>query len=159
MRYPSILRGKRELKRAMVNKNVKYFLLTLAVLWVSSMAVFTPSFVAAHRETKTALQTFDDYAAAMTHQQIAEAYDLCGPEFRSSLPYDQFLALQDSLQRSFGPLKSIKRFSYKIHASGEPAFWAARINADLVYEKKSLQFTFEFHKEGNHWILFGADQR
>jgi hypothetical protein len=74
------------------------------------------------------------------------------------MPYDQFVRMYKSLQEEYGPLKSAKRVAYEIHGSGTPVYWRAVIDADLVYEKRSLRFKFVFHKEGDRWVLFGAEQ-
>ncbi len=133
-------------------------LLLLFGLWVVLMLALSPQFLAVHRETKGVERTFSQYTDSLVKQRFDEAYMQCGTEFRDAMPYDQFASMYRSLQGEYGPLKSTKRIAYQVHGSGMPMLWRAVVDADLVYEKKSLRFEFVFHKEGDRWVLFGAEQ-
>ena len=141
-----------------MKKSYRYGLLIAGSIWAIAMIVLTPQFVAAHRETKNALQAFDGYSSSLVSQRFEEAYRYCGTDFRDAMPYTQFLRLQQSFQTDFGPLKSVRRLAYEVHGSGTPMHWRAVLNADLAYEKKNLRFRFVFHKEGDRWVLFGSEQ-
>ena len=122
------------------------------------MLVGFPQFVAAHRETRDFKRVFAAYTDSLVNQRLDDAYRQCGSDFRRAMPYDQFVSLYESMQKENGPLKSIKRGAYEVHGSGTPMFWRAVTDADLIYEKKSVRFEFVFHKEGDRWVLFGAEQ-
>jgi hypothetical protein len=133
-------------------------LLWVVSIWVIVMLALTPQFLAAHRETKDVERVFAAYTGSLVNQQFDDAYSRCGTNFQSAMSYDQFVSLYESMQKENGPLKSIKRVSYEVHGSGTPMFWRAAIDADLIYEKKSVRFEFVFHKQGGRWVLFGAEQ-
>jgi hypothetical protein len=122
------------------------------------MVVLSPQFVAAHRETKSVLQVFDRYSASLTRQRFEEAYEYCGADFRNAMSYNQFVSLHQSLQAEFGSLRSVQRSAYDVHGSGTPTYWRAVINADFVYDRKTLKFQYVFRKEKNRWVLFGSEQ-
>ena len=142
-----------------MKKQYKYVLWTLGAIWSVAMIALSPQFMAAHRETKSALEAFDGYSSSLVNQRFEEAYQHCGSDFREALPYAQFVSFQQSLQAQFGPLKSVQRSTYHVRGSGTPIRWRAAVDADMIYEKKNLRFQFEFHKEGDHWLLFGSEQR
>ena len=142
-----------------MKKTYKYGLWAVGSIWAVAMIALFPQFVTAHRETKNALQAFDEYSASLVNQHFEEAYQHCSTEFHNAMPYDQFVGLQESLQTQFGPLKSIKRAAYELHGSGKPAHWRAVIDADFIYQKKSLRFESVLHKDGDRWVLFGFEQR
>ena len=141
-----------------MKKRYRYGLYVLGGIWMVAMAALSPQFVAAHRETKNVLKVFDQYSSALVNQQFAEAYQHCGTDFRKSMPFDQFVALQVSLESQLGRLRSTKRTAYEVHGRGTPMSWRAVIDADMLYEKKSLRFEFVFHKEGDSWIIYGYEQ-
>ena len=123
------------------------------------MLVLSPRFIAARRESKNLDRTFSEYTDALVGQRYDDAYERCRSDFRSAMSYDQFVALYQSLQQEFGPLKSARRMASEVHASGTPILWRAVIDADLVYEKKNVPFEFIFHKEHDSWVLFGTEQQ
>ncbi len=137
------------------NRNI---LLCAVGIWAIVMLVLSPQFVAAHRETRDVKRVFAEYTDSLVNDRLDDAYRQCGSDFRSAMSYDQFVSLYESMQRENGPLKSIKRGAYEVRGSGTPMLWRAVIDADLIYEKKIVRFEFVFHKEGDRWILFGAEQ-
>jgi len=141
-----------------MKKGYRYGLYVLAGIWVVAMAALSPQFVAAHRETRDVLQAFDQYSSELVNQQFAEAYQHCGADFRTAMPFDQFVTLQKSLETQLGHLRSTKRTAYEVHGKGTPMSWRAVIDADMLYENKSLRFEFVFHKEGGRWIIYGYEQ-
>lgn len=141
-----------------MKKQYKYGLYVLGGIWIATMAVLSPQFVAAHRETRAVLQAFDQYSSALATQQFDEAYQHCGADFRNAMPFDQFVIFQKSLESQLGQLKSAKRTAYKVHGNGTPISWRAVIDADMLYEKKPLRFEFVFHKEGGRWVIYGYQQ-
>jgi hypothetical protein len=137
------------------NRNI---LLCVVGIWVIAMLALSPHIVAVHRETGDVKRVFAEYTDSLVNQRLDDAYKQCGSDFRSAMTYDQFVSLYESMQKDNGPLKSIKRRAYEVRGSGTPMFWRAVIDADLIYEKKSVRFEFVFHKEGDRWVLFGAEQ-
>jgi hypothetical protein len=136
----------------------KVLLWALAVWFAAAMVALSPKFVALHRQTRSLERTFTEYTGSLVGQRFDEAYEQCGTDFRRAMPYDQFVRLYKSLQDQYGPLKSAKRVAYEVHGRGSPMFWRGVIDADFAYEKKTLRFEFVFHKEGDRWVLFGAEQ-
>jgi hypothetical protein len=126
--------------------------------WVVLMLALSPLFLAAHRETEELKRTFAEYTDSLVRQDFGKAYAYCGSDFHSAMSYDQFADMYKSLQGEYGPLKSAKIAAYEVHGRGTPMSWRATVDADLVYEKKSLRFEFVFHKEGDRWVLFGSEQ-
>ena len=141
-----------------MKKPYRYILITLGAVWVIGMLVLSPEFVAAHRETKNVLRAFDQYSASLVNQRFDDAYNYCSVEFQNALPLDSFANVQRTLQTEFGPLRSVDRSALEVHGSGTPMKWRAVIDADLKYEKRTLRFEFVFHKEGERWVLFGAEK-
>jgi len=137
---------------------IRIILLLVLSVWAVAMLALSPRFVAAHRETKGVEQTFAEYTNSLVSQRFDDAYRQCGSDFRSAMPYQQFVNLYQSLQMEYGPLKSARRSAYEVHGSVSPAVWRAVVDADLVYERKTISFEFVFHKEGGRWVLFGAEQ-
>jgi len=136
----------------------RYILLIVLFAWAVAMLALSPWFIALHHETKAVEQTVAVYTNSLVNQHFDDAYKQCGSDFRAAMPYPQFLNFYQSLQTEYGPLKAARRSGYEVHGSGSPMFWRGVIDADLSYEKKTLRFEFVFHKEGDRWVLFGAEQ-
>jgi hypothetical protein len=144
---------------ACMKAGVRKTLLWVFALWAAVvLALLSPRFVAVHRETRKVERKFTEYVGALVSQHFDEAYAECGTAFRSAMTYDRFVSMYKSLQGEYGALRSAKRTAYDVRGSGTPMYWRAVIDADLVYEKKTLRFEFVFHKEGDRWVLFGAEQ-
>src|SRR5579859_7079717 len=130
-----------------MRKPYKVALFTVVGAWALLMLVLSPQFLALHRETKSVLETFDRYSAALVSERFNEAYGQCGTEFHDALSYEQFVSMQRSFQTQFGSLSSVSRTAFELHEKGTPPQWRAVIDADLSYERKRLRFEFVFRKE------------
>jgi len=133
-------------------------ILICLILWGTVMLCLSPRFLAIHRESKSVDRTFDQYTSSLVGQRFEVAYQLCGTQFRSAMPYDRFIHVYESLQEEYGPLKSVKRVAYEVRGSGKPLYWRAVVDADFAYEKKTIRFELVFHKEADRWVLFGTEQ-
>ena len=142
-----------------MNLVVKRVLVLVAVAWAVVMAIFIPDFIAAHRETKSALLAFDRYSATLVGQDYGAAYALCGTEFQNATSAEDFAAAHQHFVSSLGRLQSVKRDTYEVKGRGDgSARWRAIINASLNYQKEALHFEFELRKSGDQWFVFGAKQ-
>lgn len=127
-------------------------------IWIAVMIALSPQFLAAHRETKNVLLTFDHYSAALINQNFDEAYQYCGSDFHEAMPFERFVSIQQSLEGQLGHLRSTRRIAYELQGKGAPKYWKAVIDADMLYERKTLRFQFIFRKESGRWILYGYQQ-
>jgi hypothetical protein len=141
-----------------MKKHYKYGLYAIAGIWVVAMIALAPLFFEAHRETKEVLREFDEYSASLVSQHFDEAYQHCGADFRNATPFDEFVSFHQSLETRLGRLMSVKRSGFNVQGGGTPIVWRAVIDADLVYEKKTLRFEFVYHREDGRWILFATRQ-
>jgi len=141
-----------------MKRSYKYGLIILVAIWGTAMIALSPQFIAAHHETMEVLQAFDKYSIALARGQFQEAYQLCGSDFRTAMPFDKFVSVQKSLEAQFGNLSYSKRTTYEVHGKGTPMYWRAVIEADMYYEKKVIRFEFLFHKEGGRWVLYGYEE-
>jgi len=140
-----------------VNRRLKYVFGTIGVIWIIGMIVSAPEFVVLHRETRALKQSFADFGGSLVRQQFEVAYSDCGTQFRESTSYGQFVDDQKYLALQYGALKSVERKSYEVHGKGRPIYWRASINADLIYEKKTVPGKFAFDMENDRWVLYGFE--
>jgi hypothetical protein len=131
-------------------------LLCVLGVWLVVMLVLSPQFITAHRATKDVERVFAEYTDSLVNKRFDDVYRQCGRDFQTALSYDEFVRVYELMEEENGPLKSIRRVGYKIHGNGTPTIWRAVIDADLIYEKKSVRFAF--CKEGERSVLFGAEQ-
>jgi hypothetical protein len=101
---------------------------------------------------------FDQFSGAIVHHRYDEAYKQCGSVYRQAMSYDQFVQYYSSLEKQFGPLKSYKRGGLEVTARSFPPLWRGVMDAEFVYEKKTLGFEFVFHKEGDRWVIFRVEE-
>jgi hypothetical protein len=141
-----------------MTRSSKYVLWGLVGIWLVAMLALLPKFVDLHREKSAVLQEFSEYGASLVSQHFEQAYQYCGSAFREAMPYDQFVKLHRDLQEQYGPLTAVARQTYSVHGGGTPMYWKAVIDADFVYQRKTLRFEFVLHKEGERWVIFGAEQ-
>ncbi|MGH9727204.1 MAG: hypothetical protein ACRD33_06645 [Candidatus Acidiferrales bacterium] len=141
-----------------MKRRYKITLWTLGGVWVIAMLALTPRFISAHRETDKLQHVFDEYSIALVNHNFAEAYQFCGSDFRRSLSYDQFVAMQEALEKQHGKLKSISLATRDVEGRGTPPYWTAVIHADFVYEGKSLRFEYVFHQEDGRWLIYGGEK-
>lgn len=74
------------------------------------------------------------------------------------MPYDRFVKLYQDLEQQYGNLNGVTRRAFDVEGRGNPMYWRAVIDADFVYQKKTLRFEFVFHKEGDRWAILGSKQ-
>jgi|SRR5271156_970007 hypothetical protein len=141
-----------------MTRRVSYVLWVIGGLWITAMIALAPDFVALHRKTRDVERVFSDFGTALQSRQFDQAYLLCDSDFRRAMPYDKFVAVQQSLEADHGALKFAKQVGYKVDGKGDPIHWKAVIDADLGYEKKTLRFEFMFHEEDGKWVLYGYQE-
>ena len=139
-------------------------LLICAAVWVSmwvGRALVTgliPGLVEGHRESISFERTFNQFSGALVRKQYDEAYGQCGTDFHHAMTYDQFVQYYSSLEKQYGPLKSYKTASSHATGQGTPTVWRGVMDAEFVYEKKTLGFEFVLYKEGDRWVLVSIEQ-
>lgn len=131
-----------------MTRPTKFLLWTLGAIGAVGIFLAIPELLNLHRETEDALKAFDTYSAALRNQRFEEAYQQCGGQFREAMNFEQFVRLYGNLESEYGSLVSVKRISYEVHGRGEPMYWRAMLDANFVYQKKTLKFEFVLHKEG-----------
>jgi hypothetical protein len=141
-----------------MSRRLKYALWALGSIWVVTTLIAIPKLLTLHQETLTVKQLFDEYSAALVRQQFDVAYRYCGAEFREATPYDRFVDVQRDLEAHYGHLKAVKRKTYNVDGKGNPTYWKASMDADLLYERESVKFKFVFDKEDDHWVLYGFER-
>lgn len=142
-----------------MKRRSKIVLWAILGVWVVAMlTLLLPMLVTGHREKSAVLQEFSEYAALLVDRHFEQAYQYCGSDFRKAMPYDEFIKLYNNLEDQNGRLKAITRQAYEVHGKGTPMYWSAVIDADFVYDKKTLRFEFVFHKEESRWVVFGFEQ-
>ncbi len=127
-------------------------------IWVAAMLALAPRFISLHHETQSVESVFEDYRLALVHRDFQQAYQLCGDDFRSATSYSRFAAANSSLEERYGPLKSINETAHDVDGKGTPMLWRAFIDADFVYEKKSLHFRLVLNKKGERWQIYGSER-
>jgi len=141
-----------------MKRGYKIGLWIVGAVWVIAMIALLPRFISLHEETRSAKRVFNEYRAALVRQDLDGAYQLCGTDFQKAMPHDEFVELQQNLQNQYGKLKSVSQKAFEVRGSGDPMYWRAVVDGDFVYERKTLRFEFVLHKEGERWVVFGAEQ-
>lgn len=141
----------------MKTKQRKFTFGVVLILFVVAIAT-GPGMVRAWREKKVVDRTFAEYSSALVSKDFARAYEHCSNEFRSSTTYDDFIRQQTALRSTLGELKSIKRGKTVVEGRGSSDQWAAVLHAELVFQRGTAEFIYEFHRSDNGWQLFGYKQ-
>lgn len=136
----------------------KISLWLLIIVWATAMLALTPRFVMLHHETRNLERVFDEYRTALVNRNFAQAYQFCGDDFQRAMSFDQFVALQESLENQYGSLKSIRETARDVDGKGTPIYWRAVIEADFVYKKQGTRFRLVFDKEHGHWAMYGGEK-
>lgn len=139
-----------------MRRRYKILLWVVIGIWAIAMSTLVaPMLVRGYYEKNAVLAQFSEYSASLVNRHFDLAYQHCGSEFRKAMSYDQFVKLYGDLERQYGTLKTVTQQGYEVHGTGSPVYWTAVIDADFVYEKKTLRFEFALHKSGNGWVIFG----
>jgi hypothetical protein len=135
----------------------RYKILVVIVgVWLFAMAATLPELTAVWPERKIVRQTFSNYADALVHQKFEEAYGYHDPEFQERVTLDSFVKYQRDVQARFGVLKAVQQEGMTVQKWRNPSRWRASIKADFLYEKATVRFTFELHREINRWTIFSS---
>ncbi len=134
------------------------------ILWIVGAWLFislamAPFMLSAWRQKRLFDKTFARYSSALIHKDFVRAYALCGPDFRRSVAFSEFVRQQASLEGAYGELSSIKQGSTVVERQGSPQEWAAVVHAELVYARNAAMFVYEFHLDGAEWKLYGYKQQ
>jgi len=102
---------------------------------------------------------FCSFRCCVGAQDWQEAYAFTSPEFRRVTPFEEFVAQQELLIRSFGTLKSVEQGGTVVESKGKAGRWTAAVDAKLHFERSTTLIVFAFHLEDGDWKLFGFEQR
>jgi hypothetical protein len=128
-------------------------------IWVIALIMaLSPKIMKLHREKENAEKTFAAFSGNLVNQRYQDAYGLSGSDFRQAASFDEFVEQQKKYRDEFGSLTSVHQAASDVEGKGTPMFWRAVIDADLVFEKKTVRFEFVFRQEGGRWVLFGYQQ-
>lgn len=130
----------------------------IAFVWLVGVIILSPKFIEAHRQSRDLQHVFTVYAMSVLNHNYEQAYGFCSGDFRDAMPFDRFVDLQKHMEQQYGVLRSFKRRAYEVHGKGNPQYWRGVLDADFVYENKTLKFEFVFHKESDRWVIFGYEQ-
>lgn len=141
-----------------MKSRTRNILISIFTIWCVAMLALSPLFVAAHREKKEVQKAYSYYAESILTGHYNAAYEECDSDFQRTISYGDFVNLYQSLEQEYGPLERTNGVTYEVNGRGKPTDWKASIDADFVYQKRSLRFQLVFHKEGNSWLLFSLVQ-
>jgi hypothetical protein len=134
----------------------KILLWAVGGVWLTLLVIIlSPMAVRLHRETKIARQTFEAFGDSLVRQDFPRAYELCGADFQAAVPYEQFVTIQNDLQKQNGTLRSVQETGYNVTGEGKPVHWKADVGADFVYPDRIIRFQVELHLENDRWVVFG----
>jgi len=99
-----------------------------------------------------AREVFKAYNQALIAKDYAMAYNLLAPETKANVSYDKFVGIEDKLGERIGALRSFS--TSKMDTKGDEENLVTTIQANLTFEKGTLQFEYVFKKEHGIWFVY-----
>jgi hypothetical protein len=105
--------------------------------------------VAAMHEPAKAMSAYTD---ALIRKDYQSAYSSASPEFRAASSFADLVKVHEKLTDRLGALKSVKQTYWHIETKNGKT--VSTIQADFSFERGTLAFEFELHKEAGTWRVY-----
>ena len=104
-----------------------------------------------------AKKVFNAYNQAIISKDYAMAYNLFAPETKANVSYDKFVGIQDKLVQRVGALRNFS--TSEMNTKGDDDNKVTTIQANLTFDKGTLQFEFVLKKEHGVWYVYRFDEQ
>jgi hypothetical protein len=128
-------------------KALKILVICVGVVLVCGLGVWLC--IAMFRGPSQAMSAYTD---ALIRKDYQGGYFSASPEFRAGSSFADLVKVHDKLSDRLGALKSVKQTYW--HIESENGRTVSTIQADFNFERGSLTFEFELHKEAGIWRVF-----
>jgi Protein of unknown function (DUF3887) len=95
---------------------------------------------------------FDTFTGALIARNYAAAYQSTSSEFRAATNYDAFVKVHQGLVDRMGELKQVETTQSETNEHHDG--WYGTVNADLIFAKGTLQFSFTLKKQNGAWKIY-----
>jgi hypothetical protein len=119
-------------------------IVAFSAVWIASIPTFRAMF--------EAKEVFNAYNQAIVAKDHAMAYNLLAPETKANVSYDKFVGIEEKLDERVGRLRSFN--TSEMDTKGDDDNLVTTIQANLTFEKGTLQFEYVLKKEHGIWFVY-----
>ena len=134
-------------------KRKKIIVSVLVATAIPMAIVFAGLFLKLHEADKA----FGNFSGALVAKNFGEAYALTSPELRATTDYKSFVEIHQGLNSRFGDLNRIAVDQSEVKDEGDA--WYATVNAEMIFPRGHLPFTFILKKEHREWKVYSYHQQ
>ena len=132
----------------------KKLLSGLAITIGISMCVIFPGLFWQLHEANRSFQNFAD---ALVAKDYSRAYSFTTQEFHNATNYDSFVKANQDIANRMGDLQRVRFIQSDIKETR--GGWLGTLDANLVFTKGVVQFSYVLKKEKNNWKIYGYQEQ